>query len=140
MVPRQKRNLNQYFNLVYNLKQRGRNIITYVDQAEKLYKACLANLMVFLPHQFMARFDDELKIDMIQLYLNGKEPITFPEAKEAVVKSYQQIGQPNPFDAYDESANPVQLTASQAKVNASLLTFFNKLRVRNHSQKLEPVS
>ena len=140
IVPRQERDLNRYFNLVYNLKQRGRNIVTYVDEAEKLYKACPANLMAFLPHQFVAGLDNESKINIVQLYLNGKEPITFPEAKKAVVKSYQQIGQPSPFDAYDEPANPVQSTALQAEVNAGLLAFFNELRVQNQSQKLKPVS
>lgn len=138
MVLRQERDSNCYFNLVYNLKQKGRNIVTYVDKAEKLYKACPTNLISFLLHQFVARLNDESKIDIVQLYLNGKEPITFSEAKEAVVKSYRQIRWPSSFDAYDEPANPVQPTASQTRVNAGLLAFFNKLRVRNQSQKLEP--
>ena len=88
MNPRQERDLNCYFNLVYNLKQRGRNIVTYIDKTEKLYKACPANLMFFLSHQFVARLDNKSKIDMVQLYLNGKEPITFSETKEAIMKSY----------------------------------------------------
>lgn len=129
MVPKQKQDLNCYFNLVYNLKQRGRNIVTYIDKAKKLYKACSANLMSFLPHQFIAGLDNKFKINMVQLYLNGKEPIIFSEAKKAVVKSYRQIGRPSPFDAYDKPANPVQSTALQAKVNAGLLAFFNELRV-----------
>lgn len=96
--------------------------------------------MSFLPHQFVARLDNKSKIDIVQLYLHGKEPITFSEAKEAIMKSYWQIKQPSPFNTYDEPANLVQPTVSQAKVNAGLLTFFNKLKFQNQSQKLEPVS
>lgn len=97
LVPRQDRDPNHYFNLVYNLKQRGRSIVAYVEEAEKLYKACPANLIPFLPHRFIAGLDDKSKIDIVQLYLNGREPITFPEAKDAVVRSYRRIGRPSPF-------------------------------------------
>lgn len=47
LVPRQDRDPNCYFNLVYNLKQRGRSIFTYVEEAKKLYKACPANLVSY---------------------------------------------------------------------------------------------
>ena len=140
MIPRQKRDPNQYFNLVYNLKQRGRNIVTYVDKAEKLYKAYPANLMAFLPYQFVAGLDNKSKINMVQLYLNGKKPITFPKTKEAVMKSYQQIRQPSLFDTYNKPESPAQSTALQTKVNADLLVFFNELKIQNQSQKLKPVS
>ncbi|MCJ1263560.1 hypothetical protein MMC22_003430 [Lobaria immixta] len=62
LIPRHNTNPNRYFNLVYNLKQRGRSIVAYVEEAEKLQKACPANLLSFLPHQFIAGLDDESKI------------------------------------------------------------------------------
>lgn len=141
MVLRQEKDPNCYFNFVYNLKQRGRGIIAYAEEAEKLHKACPTNLLSFLPHQFIARLDDESKIGEVQIYLYEKKLITFPDAKDAVVRSYQQIGRPSPFDTYDEQ-EPKQQSPStlQAEVNAGLLAFFNELRLRSQTQKLEPVN
>ena len=65
IISRQKRDLNYYFTLIYNLKQRGRYIVIYVDKAKKLYKTCPANLMAFLPYQFVARLNDKSKINII---------------------------------------------------------------------------
>lgn len=32
---------NKYFNLLYNLRQRGRHIVQYVKEAEHLFRQCL---------------------------------------------------------------------------------------------------
>lgn len=47
LIPQEDKNLNQYFNLMYNLKQKDQNIITYVNKVEQLHKACLATLILF---------------------------------------------------------------------------------------------
>ena len=141
IAPRQDRDPNRYFNLVYNLKQRGRSIVTYVEEAEKLHRACPSNLLPFLPHQFVAGLNDESKIEEVQIYLYGKELITYPDARDVVVRSYQRMGRASPFDMYNEP-EPEQRTpqASQTEVNAGLLGFFNELRARSQTQKWEPVN
>ena len=64
----------------YNLRQRGRNIVTYLDKSGNLYRLCPPSLRPFLGNHFVARLDNKAKIDMVQLYLNGKMSVTFPEA------------------------------------------------------------
>lgn len=83
---RQDRDPNRLFNTVHKLKQNGSNIAVYVEEAQKMYKACSANLQPLLPNQFIAGLDNKSKIDIVHLYLNGKNPITFHEAKDAVIK------------------------------------------------------
>lgn len=57
--------------------------------------------------------------------------VTFPEAKEAVIKAFSPIGEPGPFDNYygDEVRHTDHVT--QADVNSGLLYFFNQFKQRN---------
>ena len=129
---------NRYFNLIYNLRQRGRNIVTYVEEAEKLHRECPPSLQAFLPNQFVAGLDDESRITTVQIYLDRTDLITFPKAKEAVTKAYRVISRASPFDSYGEE----QLTRpmiTQENVNAGLLAFLSKMRVWSKAQKVEPV-
>lgn len=96
-------NPNKYFSLVYNLKQRKSTIAQYVAEAEGLYERCPSDLRTYLGNQFIAGLADENKTDMVQIYLTGKTTITFPEAKEAVIKAYSRIGRASPFDVLEHS-------------------------------------
>lgn len=106
LTPRQDKDPNRFFHPVYNLKQNGRNIVAYAEEAEKLYKACSVKLEPFLPNQFIAGLDDESKIDMVQLYLNDKSPIIFSDAKDAIIKFHKRIGRASSFDTFEDDKQP----------------------------------
>lgn len=75
----------------------------------------------------MAGLDDESKLDIVRLYLDGSNAISFPEAKKAVIKAYLRIGQPSPFDEYQQKASE-RAGATQVGVNAGLLNFFETFK------------
>lgn len=128
---------NQYFNLLYNLKQGRKSIAEYVAEAEGLYRKCPDPLKAFMGNQFVAGLTDESKLDMVQLYLANEREITFPLAKAAVVKAYSRIGRPSPFDVdLGSRGSGSKPEVSQNEVNAELLNFFKSVRAGMKHQPL----
>ena len=120
---------NQYFNLLYNLKQGRKSIAEYVSEAEDLYWKCPEPLKKFMGNQFVAGLADEGKLDMVQLYLANEMELTFPLAKAAVIKAYSRIGRASPFDVDCGSrGSGSRPGVSQDEVNAELLEFLKGLR------------
>ena len=132
--PKVEQDPNKYFNLIYNLKQGRKNIAQYVAEAEELYFSCPEKLKEYMGSQFVAGIADEAKLDMVQLYLQNEEVITFPLAKAAVVRAFSRIGRASPFDTLATNSTS-QSEVSQNEVNKELLNFFKSLQT---APKLQP--
>lgn len=123
--------LNKYFNMMYNLKQRKSIIAQYVTEAKELYERCSSDLRTYLENQFIADLTNENKIDMMQVYLTDKTNITFSKAKKAVIKVYSRIERVSSFDILKETKSTSIDT--QTKVNKKIMSFFKELRLQSQN-------
>lgn len=89
---------NQFFNILYNLKQRGRNIVEYIEEGDQLSSECPEKFRDSLGISFIAGLDEGRKINLAQLYLRNKTNVSYAEAKDAVVKAHRRFARPDTFN------------------------------------------
>ena len=124
LVPRKEVDQTRFLNLVFNFRQRGRSIVEYTREGDHLNAECPEKFRDVLGHQFIAGLDDKGKVDLVQVYLGAdKTTVTYAEAKQAVGKAYQRLGEPSPLDQlYDKptSPPPTPIPALQSELVALL--------------------
>ena len=89
----------RFLNLVVNFRQKGRSIVEYTREGDKLNAECPEKFRDVLGYQFIAGLDDKRKVDLVQVYLGvQKSAVSYMDARQAVEKAYQRFGEPSPFD------------------------------------------
>ena len=121
-TPRKEVNQTRFLNLVFNFRQRGRSIVEYTKERDKLNAEYPEKFRDVLSHQFIAGLDDRGKVDLVQVYLGAnKSTVSYEEAKSAVEKAYQRFGEPSPFDNVDDQSSlPLPTPALHSKLVALL--------------------
>lgn len=98
----------RFLNLVFNLRQRGRSIVKYTREGDRLNAECPGKFRDVLGHQFIAGLNDKRKVDLFQVYLGAdKTTVTYAEAKQVVNRAYQRFVEPSPLEQlHDQPVSP----------------------------------
>ncbi|MCJ1343817.1 hypothetical protein MMC31_002014 [Peltigera leucophlebia] len=121
LVPRKEVDQRRFLNLVVNFRQRGRNIVEYTREGDKLNAECPEKFRDVLGHQFIAGLDDKGKVDLVQVYLGAnKSTVSYADAKQAVERAYQRFGEPSPFDDLRSQPSSPPPTPVQSELVALL--------------------
>ena len=116
LVPRRKVDQTRFLNLVASFSKKGRSIMEYTRERDKLNAECPEKLQDVLGHQFIAGLDDKEKVDLVQVYLGAnKSAIRYADARQAVENADQQFGEPSPLDQLHDRS--LWLHAGECKKN-----------------------
>lgn len=108
-------------NLVVNFRQKGRSIVEYKREGDKLNAECPEKFRDVLGHQFIAGLDDKRKVDLVQVYLGAqRSAVSYMDARQAVEKAYQRFGEPSPFDDLRSQPSSPSPTLVQSELVALL--------------------
>ena len=93
----------RFLNLVVNFRQKGRSIVDYTREGDKLNAECPEKFRDVLGHQFIAGLDDKRKIDLVQVYLGAqKSTVSYMDARQAVEKASQHFGELSPVEMVND--------------------------------------
>lgn len=87
---------NRFFKLLYNLRQNGRTISEYIEEADQLSSQCPEIFRRSLAGSFVTGLDEGRKMKLAVYYLRNKNNVSYAQAKHAVIKAYQRLAQQNP--------------------------------------------
>ena len=111
----------RFLNLVVNFRQKGRSIVEYTREGDKLNAECPEKFRDVSGHQFIAGLDDKRKVDLVQVYLGAqRSAVSYMDARQAVEKAYQRFGEPSPFDNLRSQPSSPSPTLVQSELVALL--------------------
>ena len=126
LVAQKEFDQTRFLNLVVNFRQKGRSIVEYTREGDKLNAECPEKSRDVLGHQFIAGLDDKRKVDLIQVYLGAqKSAVSYMDALQAVEKAYQRFGELSPFD--DLRSQP--FSPPPTPVQSELVALLRGLRI-----------
>lgn len=103
---------NRFFKLLYNLKQRGRNIAEYIEEGDQLSSQYPQKFRDSLGFSLIAGLDEGRRTNLAQSYLRDKKNVSYAEAKDAVIKAHQRFARPDTFNTFHNYLLPIPSTPS----------------------------